>query len=195
MVPNQAMLSSRLAKVREEFLSAYGRALVHYRARYSSGAPEVMFQVDDNSRLALRVCRIDWVSAAVSPVATINICVAAPTGFETVRSMMAGVAVTVEAPCVWNGITFISEAFDVASAEFVGWCERWLDVADIHKPDALGLSGVIHSVTSPAIGRDATCELSVDFGSAPVDAFEELVEILGRLGVRNVTARSAHLFE
>src|SRR5258706_3599591 len=81
------LVSSKLAEVGEEFLAAYRRG------------PEVMFQLGEDSRLMLRVGRIDWVTAAVSTVNATDISVAAPMLFDTVLSMTAGVAVTVDAPC------------------------------------------------------------------------------------------------
>ncbi|WP_211340623.1 hypothetical protein, partial [Thermomonas haemolytica] len=40
------------------------------------------------------------------------------------------------------------------------------------------LTGIIHSVTEPSLTH-SHIEFSVDFGSAPVAAFDELVALLG----------------
>ena len=84
----------------------------------------------------------------------------------------------IDAPIVWNGIEFRCIPEHFPEEALVEWGNRW--IADESPP--LGpqdnLTGIIHSVTEPSL-KDSHIEFSVDFGSAPVAAFCELVELLG----------------
>lgn len=84
----------------------------------------------------------------------------------------------IDAPIAWNGIEFRCFSENFAEEALVIWGSRW--IADEAPP--LGpqdnLTGIIHSVTEPSL-RHAHVEFSVDFGSAPVAAFDELVALLG----------------
>lgn len=89
----------------------------------------------------------------------------------------------------WNGVDFhLNTNFNWGPLE--SWALRWLDVEDQHHQDSDGLQGVIHSVTAPEI-RGELAEFSVDFGSAPILAFEELLHVLQEVGATEVEVRSS----
>ena len=51
------------------------------------------------------------------------------------------------------------------------------------------------SVGTPTINTRGLSEFTIDFGSAPLAAFDELVEGLHMLGVRRMTLNSPHVIE
>ena len=84
----------------------------------------------------------------------------------------------IEAPVVWNGVVLKCRKEGFSENGVLAWGNRWiLDESPPLGPQD-GLTGVIHSVTQPEIVSDAV-EFSVDFGSAPFQAFEELLACLG----------------
>ena len=88
------------------------------------------------------------------------------------------IGLPVDAPIAWNGIEFRCVPEHFPEEALVLWGSRW--IADESPP--LGpqdnLTGIIHSVTEPSLCH-SQLEFSVDFGSAPVAAFDELVALLG----------------
>ena len=88
---------------------------------------------------------------------------------------------------VWNGceLTFNKKpnnAYEI-------WARKWIDIDDKKKPTADGFQNVIHSVTFPE-EVDGKWTTSIDFGSAPIDAFKELLGILGRQGIKKIEVHS-----
>jgi hypothetical protein len=83
-----------------------------------------------------------------------------------------------DAPVAWNGIEFrcLPGSFDEDALDL--WGTRWITDESPPLGPQDGLTGIIHSVTEPAI-RKSRIEFSVDFGSAPVAAFDQLVNLLG----------------
>jgi hypothetical protein len=69
------------------------------------------------------------------------------------------------------------------------WQKKWIDEKDKKVRDKFGLAGVIHWLSQPS--RDGEqYEFLVDFGSAPVDAFHELMFALAAVGVKEVMVGS-----
>ena len=83
----------------------------------------------------------------------------------------------IDTPVAWNGITFRCSPFAFPEERLVAWGARWIhDEAPPCGPQD-ELTGIIHSVTPPERVR-GLLEFSVDFGSAPFVAFEELLQLL-----------------
>jgi len=86
--------------------------------------------------------------------------------------------VPIDAPIVWNGIEFRCVPEHFPEEALVSWGSRWItDESPPFGPQD-NLTGIIHSVTEPSSSHSHV-EFSVDFGSAPVAAFDELVALLG----------------
>jgi hypothetical protein len=80
----------------------------------------------------------------------------------------------IQTPVAWNGVTFGCSGLAFPEEKLLAWGERWIhDEAPPLGPQD-GLTGIIHYVTQPerVWGH---MEFSVDFGSAPFRAFEELL--------------------
>jgi hypothetical protein len=77
-------------------------------------------------------------------------------------------------PFVWNGCEFTLNKKPTDA--YIIWAKKWIDIDDTKKTTADGFQNVIHSVTFPQeINGEWT--LSIDFGSAPIEAFKELLDI------------------
>lgn len=84
----------------------------------------------------------------------------------------------VDAPIAWNGIKFRCASKNFPEEALASWGMRWIsdDAPPLGPQDEF--AGIIHSVSEPAV-CDFQVEFSVDFGSAPIAAFDELVALLG----------------
>jgi hypothetical protein len=57
----------------------------------------------------------------------------------------------------------------------VDWFHRWFDADDLRRPDERGLCGIVHFLSEPLLTQDGV-SLTTDLGSAPVQAFLELLD-------------------
>lgn len=57
----------------------------------------------------------------------------------------------------------------------VDWFLRWFDADDLLQPDDRGLCGVVHFLSEPLL-TEAGVSLTTDLGSAPVQAFLDLLD-------------------
>ena len=89
-----------------------------------------------------------------------------------------GTGLPIDAPIAWNGIEFRCYSASFPEEALSEWAERWITDESPPMGPQDGLTGIIHSITEPVL-RDSDMEFSVDFGSAPIAAFEELTELLG----------------
>jgi hypothetical protein len=84
----------------------------------------------------------------------------------------------IDAPIAWNGIEFRCTPELFPEAALVAWGSRWITDEDPPLGPQGEFTGIIHSVTEPTLCGQHVA-FSVDFGSAPIVAFDELVTLLG----------------
>lgn len=113
--------------------------------------------------------------------------------FEPVTfSWGSGLAVRV-APFQWDACdvraTGISSPADWSRLR--DWFATWFDGEDTRQPDEQGLSGVVHFLSDPMHDGSAAT-FQVDFGSAPVEAFEELLDALRNSGATEIEIGHDH---
>lgn len=87
-------------------------------------------------------------------------------------------SLTIGCPVVWNGVEFRCRRQGFSIDKLAAWAKSWIDDCAPPCGPQSGFSGIIHSVTLPE-AMDERYGFSVDFGSAPVDAFAGLVSLLG----------------
>jgi hypothetical protein len=87
-------------------------------------------------------------------------------------------AMNVDAPVAWNGIEFRCKASAFPNEAVSRWAEKWISDESPPCGPCDNLTGIIHSITEPETESGIT-HFSVDFGSAPLLALDELVSILG----------------
>ena len=187
---NTRSLTSTISAGRDHYLSRYRVAIKDYRARFQPSGPEVMFNpIGSTTPIPYRYFRADLASGAVSPPNLTDINVDPHETFAPVAfAWDSGLMVTLY-PFVWNGVEFVSGTAPKNISLLTDWVWRWLDDGDMKPQDSDGLSEVIHSVTYPKV-KDSRWSFSVDFGSAPVKAFEELLGTLSDLGLVAVSIGS-----
>jgi hypothetical protein len=65
------------------------------------------------------------------------------------------------------------------------WFLKWFDTEDTNKPNPQGFFEVLHFMSEPTL-QGQTLSVSVDLGTAPVEAFEELIDALRNIGAAEV---------
>ena len=81
------------------------------------------------------------------------------------------------APISWNGVEISVDNYSDDIENIKKWAIKWIDLEDEKTQDSNNLQGVIHNITKPA-KEDNGINFSVDFGSSPVEAALELIDIL-----------------
>lgn len=177
-----------VSQVREHYINRYLDSLRSFRARYSPAASEVLFEIPRESSYPFRLYRADMASNASEGLEIQEVNPSTHLGFDVLHVEGPNKSRLLLHPIAWNGVDFrVSRVLDREALE--AWILRWLDVDDTHEQDLNGLQGVIHSVTEPE-ARGEYVEFSVDFGSASVEAFEALIEILSSPDAMQIEIRS-----
>jgi hypothetical protein len=65
------------------------------------------------------------------------------------------------------------------------WKKKWLEVGPGGEPDNDGLMGVVHSISAPT-SEGGGFLFELNFGSAPVDALTELIDLLVEMGANEI---------
>lgn len=88
-------------------------------------------------------------------------------------------------PLVWNRVEVRARSHPLDVAGLTAWANKWMDVADTKPKDANGFSGVVHSVTMPTT-EDAGTQFTVDFGTAPIESFDDFLKVVNEMKLRSV---------
>ncbi|MBL0731216.1 hypothetical protein [Piscinibacter sp. HJYY11] len=94
-------------------------------------------------------------------------------------------------PFTWNDVA-LQINITLPAEPVEEWAMRWLDADDSFAQDEHGLQGVIHSIVR-SDGSDGGTLLTIDFGSSPVEALRELVELAVASGASHLSIYSETL--
>lgn len=179
------------AEVRQRYLQVYRARLSKFLEEHHPAAGELLIELQRDAALPYRLYRADMVTSeggqvAVHELVTDTFLQFTPFGVEMADHVTAAVH-----PFLWSEVEL--HANTVLLPEPVeSWALRWLDLDDAHPQDEDGLQGVIHSVLRDD-GADGSTLITVDFGSAPVDALKELIELAYACGASHVSILSPSL--
>jgi len=147
------------------------------RDRYDSFSPELLIDLPkpDESQECYRLYRVDVVGVRDGKT------VAQETNVQLrdvpSDGQLASSKIRLVNPMVWNGLEFRVADSEIPDAELTNWIRYWLDIDDTRYRDGQRFQSVIHNATRPTI-EDSGFALSVDFGSAPTEALDELLRLL-----------------
>jgi hypothetical protein len=170
---------------REVYLSAYRLALSKAQQGHDTAVPEMKVEAtDEKLRKPYRYYTLDIFCRRGEKTSPIEVNLAAADAMTPVRENWQGLDVTLH-PFVWNGLEFRLDGDLADDARLVAWMEKWMDIAEKKPKDADRLSQIAHNVTQPEKTR-AGWSFSVDLGSAPLDAFVELIEVVHASGAKKL---------
>jgi hypothetical protein len=112
-----------------------------------------------------------------------------PRQFRTMIEHWDGIEVQA-CTLVWNGIDFRTDADLSDTTPLIAWYLKWMDQEEKRPEDENGLHGVVHSTLAPDRGEDGDWIVPVDFGSAPIEAFSELIAVFRQCGAKRIRIES-----
>jgi hypothetical protein len=174
----------QIHELRAHYMSHFERVLAESRPQFSHVAAEVMLEVplQGESELLYRVYRAD-IMAKTAKGPTILEANVEPMVPQTTNLDGFGIPVVL-LPAVWNGIEFVVDGPLPSEAKLLPWIAKWIDIDDQRYVEGQAFQSVIHNCLRPTV-RGSRYRTSVDFGSAPVEAVLELIEIL-KPGARSI---------
>ncbi|MEP7294974.1 MAG: hypothetical protein ABI702_02215 [Burkholderiales bacterium] len=181
------------SQVRAHYLRALLASYVDFEAAHAQSATEVMFELQRDEPLPFRLHRADMAAGVDGKADVQEVNPSTHLSFEPFEvEVSEGITVAMH-PIVWNDVGLRSNT-RLPLEETEAWALRWLDLEDRHPEDEQGLQGVIHSV-SREDAPDGSTLLEVDFGSSPVQALSELLELAFASGASHVSIHSSTLDE
>jgi hypothetical protein len=181
-----------LQPIRDYFLDCFRESIAAARGDLDQFATELLLELSSlkHPEYCYRLYRADIVGKKNGKSVVQEITVGQREVLGCHTAFPTGVSI--DTPIVWYGIEFEVTGGPPDEKALLDWATRWLDISDGRYVESAEFQEVVHSVTPPAI-KDTGFGLSVDFGSAPTAAFDELLEILAR-AAKSVSVGSFFLF-
>lgn len=181
-------LTEILNEVREHYLNGLQKAANEFKRKYIPAAGELLVEINRDAAYPFRLYRIDM-AANVEGNAEMEECNLSERLNFSPRSFTPYDGLSLRlSPVAWNGVEIMIDTGQ-SLERLEQWTLRWLDVDDTHEHDERGFQSVIHSVTAPTTA-DGWTTFSIDFGSAPLSAVEELLQMLVEIGATQVVMKS-----
>jgi len=179
-------------ETRNRYLNQFIEVLTKLEASGQRAAAEAAFRNEqgglaEEGTLSLPLRGDIFVIEDGQPTESISVDSEAMFSFEPL-SVVFGDNLPVEiAPFYWDAcnisVSGISEQTDWSL--LVMWFAKWFDFEDRGNIDGEGFLGVVHFLSDPKFDGSKT-EFQVDFGSAPVESFKELLDTLKASGATKV---------
>ena len=174
-----------LDREREQYLSIYLRGIADAKTEHELAVPEVKVELSNEKvSKAYRYYTLDIFCRDGEKAGPVEVNLKAAESFEPINENWQGIDVTLH-PFVWNGLEFRTDGDLSDDARLVTWMMKWMDIEDQKVKDENLLSGIVHNVTAPEKVKSGW-SFSVDFGSAPLDAFVELIEAIRGAGAKTL---------
>lgn len=173
--------------VRTRYLDFYRKNLVELKSTQPTCAYELLVKPNNAANPEpFSLLRLDAVYQEAGEFKVVRVAMDQEAPSSGPAFDIAGLAVST-GTLSWESTTlsFRSSKFGVGLLQ--AWLSKWIDDSEIRKPDDSGLSGVIHSIGwNHADPETGAWEITIDFGSAPVQSLLELLELLNSWGAREI---------
>ena len=172
-----------IARARDHYVEqfeAFANAQSH---NCTTGSPEVKLRLGDHSALFDRLCCVDFIKND-GKTEVIELQPDRVLSFEPVLGSFGAASVTIE-HLRWDDIVIHHDATELPSSGVADWFQLWFDPDDKRHNPTSRLSGIIHSLlVQPG-------ELDIDLGSAPPEAFWDMLTLIERAGAKAIRVTSS----
>jgi hypothetical protein len=180
-------LAEFITRVRDHYVEQFEDFAADQARESAQGASEVKFRLQETSQLFGHVYCVDFLKGEADGGAqVVEFQPARILSFSEIQGSIGDAALTVE-HLRWDDVVIRHDAPSLPPDMLLAWFERWFDPQDERHAVGGEISRVIHSML---VGPEM---LSIDFGTAPPEAFVEILAILeqaGALSIRVTTSRA-----
>lgn len=131
-------------------------------------------------------CRADVIRMSEDTTETVQVDSQTRLKFEPVHFHLADCAMELH-PLVWDWLSLEVQGLpqEQAAQALADWFMDWFDGDDANEPDEAGLQQVVHFMSDPQVLAEGV-GATIDLGSAPVEAVEDLLFALSDAGADRV---------
>ena len=183
-----------ITNIRNHYLNIYLDAIKSFKAQHDQAEVEALASIDGikGQPEIFRWRRFDLVSHATQPPRLANFRPDTHVSFEPISlTWQRKMKVRLE-PIAWNDVGSECTGFNLQKSQLEQWAVRWLDPQNQRPVDNHGIGGRIHTVLFPQ-RKVNRLEFYVDFGSAPIQALQELLQVLMLADTKKVRIRTPSL--
>ena len=180
-------------QVRQHYRRALLSSFAEYKTSRQPSSLEVLLELKRKEPLPYRLYRVDMASNVNGETHLQEVNPGTHLRFEPFSVEVNSVLTVEVRPMNWNGVEVYANT-EADSQAIEAWALRWLDFEDKHAQDPDGLQGVIHSVTLQD-SEAGSSRISVDWGSAPLAALEEVIHIFRSSGATKLKLSTPELSE
>lgn len=191
-----ANIQQFIGRIREQYLLELSREVATYNKTFNRAQIEELVErhIDQTLPPAFKVHRIDMISNSptytdFSDYTAQNTLYFRPTKLSLNRQLKI-----VLEPFAWNAVDIECDPFDSHALLLQQWAYNWIENCSDSSKNTFGLSGCAHSISFPTLTGSVCC-FTVDFGSADVKCFIELLQVLYRLGVKKARIFSRAMYQ
>jgi len=179
-------LVTMIQPIREKHVQAFAAWLASMAENHPEGEPEYFFQLRSQTSLARKLYRVDYALSLGDQPEFREFRQEEMLGFTPVEGMVGGIHVALS-PFRWDAVIIELEGSVWNDDAAIDWFNRWFGFDGEYpaRSKGQGPAGWIHACAK--VGE----ALHVDFGSAPAEAFGELIDIAGQTGASRVVIRDA----
>jgi hypothetical protein len=170
-------MSHPLQPIRDLYLDCFRQGMAKARREFDELTSELLLELPhlQHDEQVYRLYRVDIIGKQRGETRIREVTASVREAADWRLAVPSGVEIAT--PLVWYGLEFDVRGSDFPASTVLAWASRWLDISDERYDESVEFQDVVHSITPP-IASDGGFRISVDFGSAPTTAFDELIEIL-----------------
>jgi hypothetical protein len=183
-----------VTNIRNHFMNIYLDAIATFKASHEKVEVETLASVTGikGQPEIFRWRRFDLVDQGPKPPQIVNFRPDTHVAFEP-QSLVWQKKMKIRLePLAWHNVEFECTGLIPQKSQLEPWAIRWIDPQNKRQPDHHGIGGWVHAVSYPEKKVNHQV-FFVDFGSAPVQAFQELMQVLMLAGVKKVRIRTGGL--
>jgi hypothetical protein len=171
-----------ITQVRDSYVDAFRDFIEEQHRSCRVGASEVKMRLGGPSKLTGGYYCVDFVSNDQDDSDVIEFNIDPYYSFTGLRGQLGDLSVTFTS-MRWNDVNIAHDLLDAPTEALTAWFEQWFDPSDRRRDPAAEFSNTIHSLMADQGA------LSIDFGTAPTEAFWALLNLLEEAGAHSATIR------
>ena len=180
-----------VAKVRDHFVEQFGAFVERQQSDCKLGSPEVKLELSEPSEYFERLYCVDFIKPtldededadddeAEAPDGVVDFQPAFYLEFEPTTGTYGAMEVSIE-QLRWDDVAIYHDLKSLPGEQIEEWFEFWFDPDDARYDPEARFAETIHAL----LLEDGVA--NIDFGTAPVAAFWDMLELLETAGARQV---------